>query len=237
VYKEIKECKPAENIGQKLRVVCPHCAIETTHEVAAGVECRTEVIDGNFSVTSDNTFQIIRCNGCETHSFRQVQTNSEDYDWDPETGEEEYREWIDLYPARLTGRRPLADTHLLPENVQKLYEETLAALSHELLVLAGIGLRSLVEAICTDRKATGNNLEEKIDSLVSQQVLDRGGAEILHSLRLMGNKSVHEFTPHKVEDLEIATEVVENVLKGVYLLPKRAAHLPQRKPKPSGNNK
>lgn len=96
-------------------------------------------------------------------------------------------------------------------------------------VLAGIGLRALVETVCKEREAEGKNLEQRIDNLVAQGVLTLDGAEFLHSLRIMGNQAAHEVKPHPVADLNLAFDVIEHVLTGVYLIPNRAAQLPQRR--------
>lgn len=228
---ETTKCEPIRSLGEPLQVVCPRCAIETNHEIRAGIECEHEYVDGTFSMFAWDTYQIVRCNGCGTHSFRTVHRNTEESDHDPDTGEEELREKVELYPSRLEGRHSLRDSHFLPFDIERIYKETLSALSGEMPVLAGIGIRALVEAICKERNALGSNLEKRIDGLVAQHVLTADGAEFLHSLRLMGNQAAHEVKPHTLRDLELAMDVVEYVLEGVYLLPRRISHLPQRKPK------
>ena len=60
-------------------------------------------------------------------------------------------------------------------------------------------------------------------------VLTKDGAEILHSLRILGNIAAHEVTPHSDDQLAVAMNVVEHLLNGVYILPKAASHLPKRK--------
>ena len=89
-------------------------------------------------------------------------------------------------------------------------------------------MRAIVETVCKDRNAKGRSLELQIDDLVTQGVMTKDGAGILHSLRLMGNAAAHEVKPHRAEDLRVAMDVVEHVLVGVYLIPKRAAKLPRR---------
>jgi hypothetical protein len=128
----------------------------------------------------------------------------------------------------------MSDTHLLPMQLRQVYEETHAALSSNQPVLAGIGLRAIVETVCKDRKAKGGNLEKKIDDLVTQNVLTPSGAEILHSLRLMGNDAAHEVSPHDAKALAVAMDVLEHTLRGVYVIPAHAAALPKRTRKRSG---
>jgi hypothetical protein len=92
-------------------------------------------------------------------------------------------------------------------------------------MLAGIGIRSLIEAVCKEEDAQGSNLKDKIDDLVKMGFLTQSGAEILQKLRLMGNEAVHEMKRHDTRTLGIAFDVVENVLQAVYILPAEAERI------------
>lgn len=94
----------------------------------------------------------------------------------------------------------------------------------------GLGLRALVETICKDKNAIGSNLEKRIDDLVRLNILTQDADEILHSLRIMGNTAAHEVMPLDQQDALVALEIVEHLLRGVYILPSIASKLPQRKP-------
>jgi hypothetical protein len=120
--------------------------------------------------------------------------------------------------------------HEVPFGICSVYRETRAALCSNQPILAGIGIRAIVEAVCNDRGASGRNLEKRIDSLVTMKIVTEDGAKILHSLRFMGNDAAHEVKAHKIEELNIAFGVVEYLLHGVYVMPKQAAKLPQKKP-------
>ncbi len=95
-------------------------------------------------------------------------------------------------------------------------------MNNEQPVLAGIGIRALVERICKDKQAPGGNLVEKINDLVKLGVLTQDGATILHKIRTLGNDAAHEVKPHKPEQLRLALDVCEHLLQGVYLLPHHA---------------
>lgn len=125
--------------------------------------------------------EIIQCGGCKQFSFRKTQSNSEEYD--PVTGEHP-----GLYPSRVQGRTPVNDHELLPTALQRIYLETLSAINSEQPVLAGIGIRAIVETVCRQQNADGKDLEKKIDDLVTKQVLPRAGADILQKLRISGTR-------------------------------------------------
>ena len=111
---------------------------------------------------------------------------------------------------------------MLPANVRRIYEETIGAMNNDQSVLAGIGIRALIETVCNDRKANGKNLMKRIDDLVKLGVLTAEGAAVLHKLRTLGNSAAHEVKPHTQAQLGLALDVVEHLLNGVYVLPAHA---------------
>lgn len=70
-----------------------------------------------------------------------------------------------------------------------------------------------------EKNAAGKDLFEKINGLVVAGVLTKDGADILHKLRVLGNKAAHEVKAHSATELNLATDVVEHLLKAVYILP------------------
>jgi len=96
------------------------------------------------------------------------------------------------------------------------------------MILAGIGIRALIETVCKEKKATGRTLEEKIDSLASMRFLTKTSAEALHSMRIIGNAAAHEVAVHSEETFRIVLDVVEHLLLDVYILPKIATGLHTR---------
>jgi hypothetical protein len=216
-----------QNQGEEHWLLCPSCNKETLHKVLVSAEIDERFDDGDELFINWDSYQIVQCQGCQTASFRRTHQDSEDIPADPNETQIPIA-FIELYPKRIAGRRELPNSYLLPRQVSEIYRETLTALANNLLILAGIGIRALVEAVCKERQTTGRSLSQRIDDLVTQGVLTRDGAEILHSLRLMGNKAAHEVKPHGEDDLNIAFDVIEHLLNGVYVLPKMASRLPKR---------
>ncbi len=201
-------------------VVCIRCDNTTNHIVCGSVklEWRNEDIQGY------DIYETIRCLGCDNVSFRIASGNSEDYYHDDE-GHSFYPETEEIYPSRLMGRVPLKDMYSLPDKVRLIYKETHAALCTKLKVLAGVGIRALVEAVCSEEKAKGGNLEKKIDDLVEKNILTKKNAEVLHRTRLLGNKAAHESSAPADSELDVAFDIVENLLETVYIIPKKAERL------------
>lgn len=221
------EWKDTEDEAPTYWLPCEACRQETHHRVARGVErdWATDDLQGSEKL------EIVTCCGCDTASFRRGDRNSEQVAIDDDTGEHDYYESVSIYPPRASGRRKLEQTYELPPRVRQLYEETYTALCSDLKVLSLAGIRALVEAVCQERKAKGRNLELKIDSLVTQGDLTRTGADVLHKLRDLGNKALHNAKRPHPHELNRAFDVLEHLLMAVYVIPtwaedSRAARMP-----------
>ena len=177
-------------------VACGSCDRVSSHKVLTVISWRDESPDGEITVWKK--FMTVMCQGCRTVSFCVASTCSEDLDYDPKTGEQCLAIRYELYPSRVAGRPEMESIHDLPFGISSVYRETRSALCSDQSILAGIGIRAIVEAVCKDRGATGHNLEKRIDDLVTKKIVTEDGAKILHSLRFMGNDAAHEVKAHTI---------------------------------------
>ncbi len=207
--------------GQKVNCLCRECLRDTKHEILSEATLSGSEGPADYSIDWSIEHQIVRCLGCETISFRKTSGCSEDV---VQVGEDEweYQPLIEIFPPLLDGRQPLTDATLLPDKIQRIYEESLKALNETQPVLCGIGIRAIIETVCKDKSAVGGTLFEKINSLVGLGVLTQDGADILHKLRTLGNDAAHEVKPHSLKELGLAFDVVDHLLLGVYILPEHA---------------
>lgn len=213
------EFTPNKSQGGALQLPCQRCVGKTQHTVVASLDERGDDEHGDYTVSWTTEYQVVQCAGCKSVSFRQASSNSEAcYPVGPDEWEYEVNE--KLYPSRIAGRTGLGDgVYHLPASVRQIYEETLAVLANQSPILAGIGLRALLESVCKEKKAKGNDLLAKIDSLVSSNVLTPASAAILHKIRTLGNAAAHEVKPHSEKQLGLAMDIVEHLLRDVYILP------------------
>ncbi|MET4599889.1 DUF4145 domain-containing protein [Stenotrophomonas sp. 2694] len=203
-------------------IACSTCSGKTTHHVKASYDQRTEFDSRHGSVSFHSDFQIVQCQGCSTISFREAHSNSED--WELNDDDEPSSVVVEsLYPSRVEGIKGLGDdVRWLSSTVNLIYSETLQAMASNSPVLAGIGLRALLEMVCKEKSAVGKDLFHKIDSLVEVRVLTPASAAVLHKIRTLGNSAAHEAKPHTPKQLGLALSIVEHLLLEVYILPKKA---------------
>ncbi|MCP2518032.1 DUF4145 domain-containing protein [Achromobacter mucicolens] len=207
-----------ESACSEVQVPCIKCSGRTNHEVVVSVDQSGSETD--YDINWMHAYQIIRCKGCKTLSYREVSSTSEDY---VQIGEDEWelQESEKLFPSRIEGRKDLGNDAIhLPPDLRRIYQETAEALTNNSPVLVGIGLRAIVETVCKEKNASGKDLYAKINDMALKHVLTPSGAEILHKVRSLGNKAAHEVKPHTPRQLSLAMGVVEHMLKDVYILPK-----------------
>lgn len=209
-------------------VACGECSKVTSHKSLTLVKTADASPEGDFRIW-DN-FLTIQCGGCRTVSFCEQSSCSEDIEYDPDMQEERLSVTTRLYPKRIAGRSKLEQSHLLPYSIYQIYSESIAAICNDQPVLAGIGIRAIIETVCKDQLAKGKDLKEKIDYLAEERIITKDGARILHSLRFMGNEAAHEVKAHTDQELTIALGIAEHTLYSVYIMPKLAEKLPSKQP-------
>jgi len=217
-----------------LRLLCNSCSVETKHYVVQsydrnGVEA---IPEQSASVSYIDNFQIVRCKGCDTISFRhQI--------WSSDYTDGGYSDGIfeDLYPKRteIDIERPYCAVKGLPRNLEIIYRETVDAYNFGLRTLCAGGLRALLEGICKNQnitsgqvksKTTGifekrSNLEGKIEGMSQEGLITIGQSKILHGHRYLGNEALHDLQRPSTDELEVAIDIVEHILLGIYELPQK----------------
>src|SRR5690606_15412486 len=112
--------------------------------------------------------------------------------WDYELQEEVSYTEKTYFPPSINGHKRLKNFYEIPERIRIVYNETLECLKSKCYLLAGAGLRAIIEAICLDQKITGKELAVKINNLTKSKLITEKDSYRLHSIRFLGNDSVHE---------------------------------------------
>ncbi len=200
---------------------CRTCRRGTSHDVLAEIEDEHEQDFGEESPVSwGEDYRILRCRGCATVCFEEARWNSTEVAPDDSP-------WLNqtFYPAPNEGRGFPFEGILLPAKLMRIYCEALTALNADSRILATIGLRATVEAMCADQGAKGKNLEERIDDLVASGAIAARQKDFLHLHRLLGNDAAHELKAPEQPELHAAFDIIESTIKTLYALPNVAAKL------------
>ena len=207
----------------RIRVYCGSCQRDTNHVILCRKDFGSQP-DDEYWWSQSHYF--CECAGCDNICYAISTTTEDDYFGGDESKDSAWK----TYPSREGERQPIERTYTLPNKVRVLYEEVVEATNAELSILAAVGLRSLIEAICKDRGVTGGNLSELIDGLSVNGILSTSQAEILHSHRFLGNVAAHEVQRARREEILAALEIAENMLKTIYILSKLSDEIKTGKP-------
>lgn len=216
-----------ESKGKTLKATCERCSRETNHRVLKSVE--TYESSEDYDIHEGGSFQIIECAGCGWISFRQMWWSSE------------VREQVDdlegppienflLFPPRRKGIRWLEHEHYLPPTIRQLYKEKMYALTNDQPILTGIAIRALVEAVCSHYGATARGLKARVEELAAKGKLSEDQKQSLHGCRCLGNDAAHEANVPTDEELEIANDIADGLLKAAFIHPFLRERLPKDKP-------
>lgn len=165
----------------------------------------------------DRDYQIVECCGCGTKSFRKVISYIEEA---YQTGEDEWEvpQDVTTFPAILKGHKSLSDIQRAPKIVREIYTQSINSIKTGSNILAGIGLRATIEAICNERSVSGKNLELRIDKLAKSGFVSQNDADRLHAIRFLGNDAAHEIQPADFGSLIAALKIVEHLIVSLYIL-------------------
>lgn len=114
------------------------------------------------------------------------------------------------------------DSTNIPSRIREALSEAVTCEAEGCHAAAAIMIRRTLEELCEDRKATGDNLKERIQKLKGSVVLPSELFAAMDELRLLGNDAAH--IEAKVYDqvgpaeVEAAIELTKEILKAVYQL-------------------
>jgi hypothetical protein len=193
---------------------CQRCNYETNHSILFKESYRSkEEEEYDYALE----YMVVKCLGCENISFRKefidIESSYPDEfgDWNPYVT-------ITTYPKKNKVAKKLGNAHVLPEKIKSIYDEAINSFNADCLILTGVAFRAVIEAICIEENITGNNLEKKINNLVRQKLITEKEAKRLHSIRFIGNDSVHEMKIPKEKSLIMVLNIIEHLLNNIYLI-------------------
>ena len=210
---------------------CNCCKIKSKHIILSYIPDKG--YDNESGANWKDNYQIIRCDNCNTVSFRKDGWFSEYYCPPDDDGSYEI-----LYPESLENKIEQKEYDNLPYSLDEIYDEVIKSFNTGNYILCAVGIRAVLEGICSDKKIkngsvpdennqpkTKNNLEGKIYGLEEKGIISKIQQEALHQLRFLGNDAVHELSKPSNSDIRTALEIIEHILDDIYELPNKAEKL------------
>lgn len=133
-------------------------------------------------------------------------------------GTAEFLTTYKTYPYQKLIAKEVDGIWTVPSKIWKVYRETLKALNDECYLLAAAGFRMIIEAVCLENNITAKSLESKINMLCKKNIITKRDRDRLHSIRFMGNDSVHLIKSPSEEELLLVLEIENIMLENLYIL-------------------
>ena len=218
--------------GKIRKVLCLRCKHDTNHVVVSSLETSgCHYLSDEAYYKWETIYEIIKCQGCDEISFLQSFSDSESYD-----EEGNYYSTETIFPRRSRDSINIKSFQNLPNNIHRLYQETINCYNNDILTLCAAGVRALVEGICLDKKIKdgeisytdkngihktkrSKDLRGKIHGLFEKGILTKNNAESLNEHRYIGNEAIHELSLPSKEELSLAITIIEYVLSSIYEIP------------------
>jgi hypothetical protein len=112
------------------------------------------------------------------------------------------------------------DASDIPTTITEKLEEALICHASGAYTAAAVMVRRTLEEVCKDKRASGKNLQERIQALGATIILPPALLKGLDNLRLLGNDAAHveakTYDSIGQEEVEVAIDVTKEVLKAVY---------------------
>jgi hypothetical protein len=205
---------------------CNRCQGDTHHELKAihpkeYYEVQGEPPNESLVYWEKYEYGFWVCLGCDTALLEEAFTFEGMYD--PNNKKQIWESA--LHPKRAVGDLPKKRFRRLSSKLSVLYDEVIECFNGGLTISCAMGLRALMEGICADKDIAGRNLDDKIEGL--RAYLPSNIVDNLHGFRFMGNTAAHELQAPKKHELQLAIEVMEDLLNFLYELEYKARGLPK----------
>lgn len=207
---------------------CNECGGARNHEVLHSEKTRWD--DDESGVSGGNTYETLKCMGCDNIKLRHTSWHSED---DGPT--------VNYFPAAIFRPSPrwFSELWLSPSTddfVEKLLKEIYVALQNNLPSLAAMGVRSLIEKVMISKTGDKGSFAKNLDEFEKQGYVSKIQRERLETILDAGHAAVHRtFTP-STQDVITLVDIAEHIVETVYLhegkIKVLKRRVPPRKAKP-----
>ena len=202
-----------------LKCYCSNCLQKTHHKSLFIKKIGSK---SNDDYHWQQSFEIIECCGCENIQFREIFGDETMMNYTSDGEESEHYNEENLYPLSLINHKPIKKIYGLPYKIKTIYLETLEAFKVKSYILTGVGFRAIIEAVCIDNNIKGKNLQIKIENLLKEKLITKKECDRLHSIRFLGNDSIHEMLSPEPNKLYVVLTIIEHLLNNLYLIDKDA---------------
>lgn len=207
---------------------CNTCFGEKNHELLHVEESKeTELMAEDIVFYSGESFELLKCGGCNSIKLRHNNWHSAECDDDGN-----YVIHTTYFPPSVSRREPDWMSFCLdPRTPEFLFREVYIALQNDCRRLAAMGVRSIIEYIMVEQIGGDYySFEKNLENFQEGGFISVKQKEILETIIDAGNATTHRgFEPSAI-DLSNLLEIAESLYETVYLHQSRADSLKKRIP-------
>jgi Domain of unknown function (DUF4145) len=213
---------------------CPRCGPDRRADVVASHEESWDTEDG--LIWAIDTYNILKCRGCETVyvQHQHVFSEDEDYEFSPGTGEYEtvLHPKVTYWPAPARRRRPDWLDQLEDGTLRGLLDEVYGALDADHRVLAAIGARTALDRAMVLNGATDAcGFAEKLDELKNAGLISQQEKDILIVLTDAGGAAAHRGWQPDAKKLSTIMDGAEAFIHRALVMSAAVAAMKEQVPK------
>ena len=210
-----------------MKAHCNTCGGERNHDRRNKIQ--KDWSDSRYPISGGDIYYVLECRGCESIKVLHESWFSEDTDeyGDPRVSQV-------YYPPSIFRPHPRWFQSLDHAwHITKLLREIYQAMQNGAPSLSAMGIRAVIEAIMVDKVGDHGTFKKNLAEFQAKGFISTLQLGILEAALELGHASIHrEFIPD-FNQLEVALDIMENLVHELYLLEDRAKvtvkNLPQRK--------
>jgi hypothetical protein len=208
-------------LGSTRKFYCNTCGTETHHGLVA-LQRQPHYVYGEDALMEtvvdwyEFQYRFWVCRGCDTALLETAWTSMGIED---EEGNQIWESEVD--PKRMVADRSSKHFRQLNPKLTAIYREVVVSLNAGLKVTCAMGLRALLEGICVDKGVTDEDawgFEAKLEKLKDRKLLPSHIVDCFHSFKFIGDSAAHRLEAPSKEELELAIDVIEDLLNFLYEL-------------------
>jgi hypothetical protein len=218
--------------NKTVKAHCNNCGGERNAHIRASYTVSNHDNETSWS----DTYDILECLGCNNLSVRHTFWFSEwdQFDTDPQTGHPRLLPGTKeaYWPPQTTRRKPVWVENLSDDVLRRVIDEVYGALNHGQIVLASIGLRTLLDRAMFLRLGDGvGGFTARLKLMVEKGHIGNDEREILEIITDAGNAAAHRGFAPSYNALGTIAEAVESLLHREFVLKTAAGEVKEETPK------
>ncbi len=151
--------------------------------------------------------------------------------FDDESGEPS-RE-VSYFPAAVSRRKPdwLGDFFpRVDDDIRSLLNEIYVALHEDLRVLAGNGIRTILDMVITKKVGDVGDFPAKLATIERAGLISKSNREFLEVAIDAGSASAHRGFKPSQDNLKLLLDITENLITSIYIMPGEIKSLSKKVP-------